>query len=453
MPLFSRKSRDCGTIRHIAAILLMRKNIFCSLRDAPHAWNFLLIQGNTVMTAETAKNRQDVGELNQIIVYGQSLAAGATGLPLLPPAAVAEHQTYAGGTRGGVRGEQNFSAAKPLEEDALNPAPDGMDNRGETVCSGAASYASALALRENGIDPAAHPLFISSAGKSGACITELQKGSAWYRDQFMQHLRGICAFSPHRALRAIFWLQGETNSDGRETAGTAEEYTAALRQLREDISAEARAVHGQAAPVPFIVYQHSTNIKTNPNTARSFFRLVCDEDSQFSFSAPTYMFPHAEDGLHLTAEGYRWLGCYFGRAYKQRVHDRIRPRFIRPLSLHADGGAVRITFSVPQPPLVLDNVNLAPAKDCGFSVYQNGRRLALRAVSIEGGDTVVLETAEDLLSDVTVKYAMDDLGEGLNIQAGASGNLRDSTAETVDINGRERPMFYLCPHFEIGGAE
>ena len=388
-------------------------------------------------------------EVNQIIVYGQSLAAGATSRPLLPEPPSASNLTYRGGVRGGAKGAQDFSAAKALEEDEHNPAPDGMDNRGETVCSGAAAYASRLAQAENGIDPASHVLFISSAGKSGAAISELQKGGAWYRDQFLRHLNGASAFCGSRVLRAIFWLQGETNSDGRREDSTIAEYKAALRRLRADIEAEARSATGQRAPVPFIVYQHSTNIGTNPDIARAYFELIREAGSPFFFAAPTYLFPHAEDGLHLTAEGYRWLGCYFGRAYKQMVHDRIRPQSIMPLGVSRRGAEVRIRFSVPQPPLVLDTVDLAATADYGFSLYARDERIALSAARIKDGDTVVLVAEGNLPAAITVKYAMDDLGEGLNIQAGASGNLRDSTAEAVEINGRVRPLFYLCPHFAI----
>lgn len=388
-------------------------------------------------------------EINQIIVYGQSLAAGATSRPLLPDEPSASNLTYRGGVRGGAKDAQDFSAAKPLAEDEHNPAPDGLDNRGETVCSGAAAYATRLAQTENGIAPSSHVLFISSAGKSGAAIGELQKESPWYRDQFLRHLNGTSAFSRRRALQAIFWLQGETNSDGREEDSSVAGYKAALLRLRADIEAQARSATGQRAPVPFIVYQHATNIRTNPDIALAYFDLIREAGSPFFFAAPTYLFPHAEDGLHLTAAGYRWLGYYFGRAYKQMMHDGIRPRAIMPLDARSMGREVRVRFRVPQPPLVLDVAALAATADYGFSVYDRGERIALRAVRIEEGDTVVLEAERPLSAAVTVKYAMDALGKGLNIQAGASGNLRDSTAETVEIDGKARPLFYLCPHFSI----
>ena len=387
--------------------------------------------------------------LNQIIVYGQSLAAGATSRPLLPGVPPAGHLTYRGGIRGGALGAQDFSAAGPLEEDEHNPAPDGMDNRGETICTGAAACATRLAQEQNGIAPGEHALFISSAGKSGAAIGELQRGTPWYRQQFLRHLNGASAFSSGRVLQAIMWLQGETNADGRKEDGTVDEYQSALRRLRADIEAEARAATGQTSPVPFIVYQHSAHIRINPSTALAYLALIREPGSPFFYAAPTYGFPHAEDGLHLTAEGYRWLGCNFGRAYKQMMHDGIRPRAILPLGATVRGTEVRVTFRVPQPPLVLDEVNLAATANYGFSLWAEGRPLALRAVSVEQGDTVVLEAQRPLPAGITVRYAMDALGEGLNILAGASGNLRDSTAERVDIDGKMRPLFYLCPHFAI----
>ncbi|HDT0389330.1 TPA: hypothetical protein QIB15_004408 [Klebsiella aerogenes] len=387
--------------------------------------------------------------INQILVYGQSLAAGRDGIPLLSTAQPFSNLTYIGGVRGGGLNAQDFSASKPLVEDSINPSPDGGTSRGETVCSGAANYASLAAYVENGIDPASHVIFASSAGKSGAPIGDLKKGTAWYNEQFMAHVTGAHAFNSDVAVQVIMWLQGESNSDGRIPDGTRAAYKATLRQLRIDAEADIKVVTGQTTPVPFIVYQHSTNIRTNTNTCLAFYDLITEKDSMFFFATPLYMFPHAADGLHMTAVGYKWAGCYYGRAYKQMMHDRIRPRFIRPISAVYAGGAVRVKFNVPKAPLVLDTVNLAPTQDYGFSVYSSGSKVVINAVGIENGDTVVIETSEASLSDVVVKYGIDYLGEGLNIQAGASGNLRDSTPGNVVIDGVSRPFFYLCPHLEI----
>ncbi|HEO9729812.1 TPA: hypothetical protein QIM59_000217 [Klebsiella aerogenes] len=393
--------------------------------------------------------------INQILVYGQSLAAGRDGIPLLSTTQPFSNLTYIGGTRGGGLNAQDFSASKPLVEDSINPAPDGGTNRGETVCSGAANYASLSAYVENGIDPASHVIFASSAGKSGAPIGDLKKGTAWYNEQFMAHVTGVHAFNSDVAVQAIVWMQGESNSDGRTQDGTRSAYRGTLRQLRIDSEADIQATTGQTTPVPYIVYQHSTNIRTNTNTALAFFDLITEKDSLFFFSTPLYMFPHAADGLHMTALGYKWKACYDGRAYKQMMFDKIRPRFIRPISAVYVGGVVKVKFNVPQAPLVLDTKNLAATQDYGFSVYSGGSKVAINAVSIENGDTVVIETSESSLSSVVVKYGIDYLGAGLNIQMGASGNLRDSTPETQFIDGENRPLFYLCPHLEfnaINGA-
>ncbi|MGK2118572.1 hypothetical protein ACR93O_00435 [Klebsiella pneumoniae] len=393
--------------------------------------------------------------INQILVYGQSLAAGRDGIPLLSTTQPFSNLTYIGGTRGGGLNAQDFSTSKPLVEDSINPAPDGGTSRGETVCSGAANYASLSAYIENGIDPASHIIFASSAGKSGAPIGDLKKGTAWYNAQFMAHVTGVHAFNSDVAIQAILWMQGESNSDGRIPDGTREAYKATLRQLRIDSEADIQATTGQTTPVPYIVYQHSTNIRTNTNTTLAFFDLITEKDSLFFFSTPLYMFPHAADGLHMTALGYKWKACYDGRAYKQMMFDKIRPRFIRPISAIHVGGVVRVKFNVPQAPLVLDTKNLAATQDYGFSVYSGGSKVTINAVSIENGDTVVIETSESSLSSVVVKYGIDYLGAGLNIQMGASGNLRDSTPETQFIDGENRPLFYLCPHLEfnaINGA-
>ncbi|HHZ8707089.1 TPA: hypothetical protein ACWMWF_005723, partial [Klebsiella pneumoniae] len=152
--------------------------------------------------------------VNQLVGYGQSLMAGATSRPPISLTQPYSNLTYIGGTRGGGLNTQDFSAFKPLVEDEINPAPDGGNNRGETVCSGMANYATYLAYAENGIAPSSHVLLISSAGKSGAPISELKKGTEWYNSQFTQHLTRGFDVNPDLAIQCIPWVQGESNSDG-----------------------------------------------------------------------------------------------------------------------------------------------------------------------------------------------------------------------------------------------
>lgn len=86
--------------------------------------------------------------------------------------------------------------------------------------------------------------------------------------------------------------------------------------------------------------------------------------------------------------------------------------------------------------------------DYGFRVTDGVNTLAIDTINTYD-DTVVINLLNAPTSDVYVRYGYDYLGAGLTILNGASGNLRDSTDESVVIDGQTKPMFYVGPHFEL----
>ncbi|HIB4628842.1 TPA: sialate O-acetylesterase, partial [Klebsiella pneumoniae] len=380
---------------------------------------------------------------NLIIAYGQSLSTGVRAQSVISLTQPYSNITFSSGVRGngGV-----FTATKPLVEDDAKPTPDGESDAAETVCSGTANYASLAMYRENGISPSDHVIFCSTAGHGAYTIAQLAKGSAWYNSQFLSHLNGAKNLKSDIALHAIAWLQGETDSNN--TSYTKAAHLAALLQLQSDITVDAQTITGQDSPVMFLTYQHSSRVKTNDAVPLAILE-ACETSDYFYFVAPTYAFPHHTDGLHLLAEGYKWIGAYYGRAYKQAVIDGIKPLAIKPKGATWHGNKVTVQFDVPVPPLVLDSTKLAPTKDSGFAVFVGGVAQTISTVEVLNGNSVVITLISSLTSAPQVRYAFDNLGTGLTIQNGASGNLRDSCPDTCIIAGNEKPMFYLCPHFKL----
>ncbi|HDH1527136.1 TPA: SwmB domain-containing protein [Klebsiella pneumoniae] len=380
---------------------------------------------------------------NFILAYGQSLSTGVRAQSVISLTQPYSNITFSSGVRGngGI-----FTAVKPLVEDDAKPTPDGESDAAETVCSGTANYASLAMYRENGVLPSDHVIFCSTAGHGAYTIAQLAKGSAWYNSQFLNHLNGAKALNSDIALHAIAWLQGETDSNN--TSYTKAAHLAALLKLQNDITTDAQSITGQDSPVMFLTYQHSSRVKTNDAVPLAILE-ACETSDYFYFVAPTYAFPHYTDGLHLLAVGYKWIGAYYGRAYKQAVIDGIKPLAIMPKGATWHGNQVTVRFDVPVPPLVLDATNLAPTKDSGFAVSAGGVAQTISAVEVLNGDTVVITLDSAITSAPQVRYAFDNLGAGLTIQNGASGNLRDSCPDTCIIAGSEKPMFYLCPHFKL----
>ncbi|HDH1525964.1 TPA: hypothetical protein PIU36_001123 [Klebsiella quasipneumoniae subsp. similipneumoniae] len=380
---------------------------------------------------------------NFILAYGQSLSTGVRAQSVISLTQPYSNITFSSGVRGNGG---DFSAIKPLIEDDAKPTPDGESSAAETVCSGTANYASLAMYRENSILPSDHVIFCSTAGHGAYTIAQLARGSAWYNSQFLNHLNGAKNLNHDIALHAIAWLQGETDSNN--TSYTKSAHLAALLKLQSDITTDAQAVTGQDSPVMFLTYQHSSRVKTNDAVPLAILE-ACETSDYFYFVAPTYAFPHYTDGLHLLAEGYKWIGAYYGRAYKQAVIDGIKPLAIMPKGATWHGNKITVRFDVPVPPLVLDTTNLAPTATHGFAVSVGGIAQAITLVEVLNGDSVVITLSSALASAPQVRYAFDNLGAGLTIQNGASGNLRDSCPDTCIIAGNEKPMFYLCPHFKL----
>lgn len=382
--------------------------------------------------------------INYIMAYGQSLSIGVEAGSLISIAQPYSNKTFGSGVRGNGG---DFSSQKPLVEDDAKPTPDGSSTReAETVCSGMANYASLCAYRENGVLPADHVIFSSTAGHGSYTIAQLSKGSSWYNSEFLNHIHGAKNLNSDIALHAIAWLQGET--DSTNPSYTQAQHLAALLKLQGDVTADAKAITGQTSPVMFLTYQHSSRVKVNDAVPLALLD-ACQVSDYFYFVAPTYPFPHAADGLHLLAVGYKWIGAYYGRAYKQAVIDGIKPKAITPKGVIWNGDKVTVQFDVPNPPLVFDTTNLAPTQNYGFSVYAGGVLQSISSIEVSNGNSVVITLGSAPTTPPRVCYAFDYLGSGLNIQNGASGNLRDSNADTCVINGERKPLFYICPHFKL----
>jgi len=331
-------------------------------------------------------------------------------------------------------------------EDAVNPAPDGGLNRGETPCSGAANYATTLAAID-GKSPSDHVILTTAAGHGGTTISQLAKsvsGTSVWVQRLVPHITNGMALSGDYSVQAVAWLQGENDSLAQTPFAT---YRAALQQLRSDIESLAQSVSGQATPVYCLTYQLSYGAKIWPDQALAQLDLA-QKNEKFTLVTPCYHLPFADDNIHLTAIGYKWIGAYFGRAYKQLAIDGMHPRWLDPLSATLRGKVLRVRFNVPVTPLVLDTTTLAVTLNNGFKVNDSTGAVVINGMSVDGDSVLItLNTVPD--GAAVIRYALDYLGAGLIVAGGASGNLRDSAPEKIVISGAEYPLYNVCPHFQL----
>ena len=388
-----------------------------------------------------------IGDINHLISYGQSLSNGTGGLPVISTTQSANNLTFAGGPRAA---SGNYLPLKPLVEDALT-APDGGTNRGETLCSGAANYASKLMLKDEGITPSEHVILATSAGRGAYRISQLNKGNGWYNDILLAHITNAvnyCASNNKEyALPAVSWAQGEFDQD--KTDITQQQYYDLLAQLQKDIESDAKVISGQIARVPFITYQTSHETTVRGNVALAQLQIVKDNPN-FYFSTPVYHLPHVTDTLHLTNVGNKLFGCYVGRVYKQLVIEQIHPEWLEPLSASIDSPTrILVNFNVPQTPLVLDEVNLPNPTNKGFKLHNSsGAEVAITSVEVIDGDKVAINVA-DSSAVAKVRYALDYTVAGRYLGTSACGSLRDSTADTVSFNNNTYNLWHVAPHFEL----
>jgi len=159
--------------------------------------------------------------------------------------------------------------------------------------------------------------------------------------------------------------------------------------------------------------------------------------------------PFHGDATHLINIGYLRYGRLLARTLKDIVVDGLEPEWIRPLSAIVRGKLVRIRFSVPVAPLVIDVTNLAQTTGAGFKVTSSTGTSTITNVYVENGDTVVLALAEAPGTGVQVRCGLDYLGAGLTINNGATHNLRDSSTATFRKAGVDYPILNVAPHFAI----
>lgn len=406
--------------------------------------NVTEIAGGTTFPKKVFTQRPLATAVNHFLFYGQSLSVGAQGVPIISTSQPYLNTTF----EFGPRMDQNSNSVVPLVERVGSPASDGGANRGETMCSGAANYASTL-LGADGILPTDHVIFASTAGHGGYRIDELEKGTTWY-NFFIKHVTEAKRLNSDKdyKVQVVCWVQGENDAVASKQTSYAE-YKAKLRKLQADAEADIQAITGQTEPVRFITYQMTYAAKTWWYMAKVQLDL-CAEDDKFLMATPMYMFPYASDAIHLTALGYKWCSGYFGRAYKQYVHEGRVPEYIRPIGAVVKGRTLTVKFQVPRLPLKFDTNWLKPTTDHGFLVKDGATQMGIVPNSLRiSGDSVSMDLTTTPTGKVTVRYALDYLGAGLNIQVAASGNLCDSTKDTMNINGTEYPLFHLAPHFEL----
>ncbi|MCE6238329.1 hypothetical protein KSA41_04420 [Acinetobacter pittii] len=402
--------------------------------------NYNIILGFNSTTGKLVGLFDDAGEtvysydISQILFYGQSLSRGGAN----EPGWISITQPYSNLTFEGTAIPTGFASFNPL-----------VEGYNETPCSGCANEAVFLAYKENGIEPQENVQLASAAGVGGAHLRQLIKGTTNYTNMLQHvtagHSLSIAANKTH-GVAAIGWAQGEENL---RLSIDLDVYPQMLEQLFNDMKSDFRAITNQLGEIHVISYQLSTRIGLSEVVCKAQFDLA--KQGKISIATPTYLFDYDDrDSVHFHPPSYKWMGAYYGRAYKQRVIDNRPPDWLEPMGASIVGKTITVSFDVPTAPLVFDTVLLAPTQDHGFAISDGNNLLAIQSITANDSSvTIELVNTPATINGLSVRYGLDYLGTGKPIADGKSGNLRDSTPDTVLVQNVVKPLYHICPHFEL----
>jgi hypothetical protein len=388
------------------------------------------------------------------IIYGQSLSVGKISYQAMPETPLPNNYMI---------GNQIWIANGNTGLDQLNPLVSNfnhsMSNTGENPLTGAVNH---IRLASSHLLTDDDKFIATSTGDGGRTIAQLSKGHELklYEDYLtaLQSARSIARKEGSTiTCPAIFWMQGESDYILLPSA-SKNAYKAALLRLKNEMQSDVVSRYDQTASEKPLFFTYQTNgswTRTKGNLGVGTAQVeAANENSDIICAGPVYPVTSMPDG-HLDANGYRWYGEMFGKAYYQTkvLGQKFRP--LQPTNVTVAGREVLIHFYVPVPPLVLDTKTVQPIDNYGFEVYLNGfesnNKQSITSVEVVGEDAVKLTCAANLIGEVHIVYAGEKSGSG---QKSGHGNLRDSDTATgyyhyLNPEGKADGVNYDYPHNPI----
>jgi hypothetical protein len=388
---------------------------------------------NAGKLAKEAYSTTSSTDFQHFIIYGQSLSTGHQSYPSLSVNNVAGN--YMVGDQVWINaGNTNFSTFSPLiaslaKSDLTKPL---SRNGGMAECPlvAAVNHIQTKAVVSSNI-------LATSAGTGGMTIEQLSKESQQASKRYPDYLKTITNASLIAKSKGykitcptIIWMQGEYNYFEDTTRGLIAgqsnctdklTYKNLLLLLKNNMQADLMTTYSQTSKPLFITYQTGAQYTRGKTLEIGMAQLeIANENSDVFCAGPVYQM--SDRGGHLDANGYRWYGEMIAKAYLKTINSgkKFQPLQPKEIARTSNPKEIKIKFSVPKLPLVLDILTLKRFADYGFAVYNNDSKQTISSVSIDN-DCVRIICSADLTGNVEVVYA------GLNTgNDNGHGNLRDS---------------------------
>ncbi|QDU80063.1 hypothetical protein Pla110_17850 [Polystyrenella longa] len=423
-------------------------------------------------TEEKEKRSEDQSAFKQDIVglwlMGQSLCEGAESLPIVTSSDSGwGNYQFKRGVRTWLHGNHaNQPEDRPEEQFTFVPLTAATyGGLGETIANGLADH---LKARLNGTDQSKEnaengaPHFLTTyAGQGGRLIDELssvdqsndsrtpanrQHGGHYYQTSLDDARRARAqadSMGKSFSIAALVWMQGEAN--GGPTGGInpsrwgqelkrplgQEWYRDRLIHFRKEWSQDLQAITGQTGDIPMFTYQ-------TLGPAGDAQLMAADTDPNITMVGPHYSIPSGVnsryagrygDPIHMSADGERWYGEQVAKVVHRVIQEGEKWQPLRPrkASIAPDRKSVLVDFSVPRPPLVLDELFLPreqyPLGDGFHSLYGFQIRDADKAVipissiTVESSTVLRIELIAALEKEAsfTLSYGLPYAGQIGNI--------------------------------------
>lgn len=366
---------------------------------------------------------------NHVVSTGQSLCEGVNGTPVLSTSPSITSRMFTGGILRPSGVASGLSSILPLVAGSVESLHSSFSNWIENV------------------EPNYY-LLVSCHARGGYSYAQLAKGTVDYIGLTTTVSSGhtLCnASGREHIVSAVFNVHGETD----HINGTAN-YANCLSEWQSDLETDCFAITGQTGNLPFFLTQMSSWTHYSDTTSlipyaqlsaslTSAGKIIC--------IGPKYFLPYS-DGLHLTNNGYRWIGEMYAKVYRHVVCLNNSWLPLYPTSIVRDGANITAIFNVPVKPLILDDVNVSNPGNYGFEYYDDGGGLpSISNVELVGDDAVrITLSSTPTGSNQRLRYAYTgSSGADAGPLTGARGCLRDSD-NTTSFYGYS--LSNWCCHFD-----
>lgn len=321
-----------------------------------------------------------------------------------------------------------------------------------------------LAARDCGIQPADNVQFPVCVGKGNTSILDIGPNSNWWQDfQDLIEEQKARADEAGKAIKGLVYNLRIGATDALNNTLTPAQFKAGVLDLIDTASAHIRSVFGQKDRVHFLLQQPSCYITGTAGLgardgaiAQAILEL-CEAYPHLHCVGGDYPWDHNND--HMDATGFTMAGERDAEACHDIIRLGRRPKTIMPLGSWFNGTTVtQRIWSID--PLQYDTTLLPSVTNKGLAVMVEGSLATLTGdATIDNAPSgapspymrdliFTLSSSASSSDEVQVRGAMDYLGSGIPLTAGASSNLRSSYSRTTTIDGVSKTISHWAPHFK-----